>query len=203
MVRAAVPPARNVARATPHTTFGKVPMDHSRTFAVVALGLAALTAACGGKPPAESPEPVSDRPAPVSAPAPTPVAVETPTVVPDNRLAVLEERIYFALDRAELSPEARAKLAEKVEVLRMSPGLALRIDGHADERGSDEYNLALSKRRAAVAKRFLVQQGIESARLEVEGYGEEQPLDPASNEAAWSLNRRAGFQITSGKLGQL
>ena len=81
--------------------------------------------------------------------------------------------------------------------------MKLRIDGHADERGSDEYNLALSKRRAAEAKRFLMQQGIEGGRLEVEGYGEEQPLDPASNEAAWSLNRRAGFRITGGALSQL
>jgi peptidoglycan-associated lipoprotein len=178
-------------------------MDHSRTFAVVALGLAALTAACGGKPPAESPEPVADRPAPVSTPAPTPVAVETLPSTPDNRLAVLEDRIYFALDRAELSTEARSKLAEKAEVLRTSPGVRLRIDGHADERGSDEYNLALSKRRAAEAKRFLMQQGVDSNRLEVDGYGEEQPLDPASNEAAWALNRRAGFRISSGALSQL
>ncbi len=87
-------------------------------------------------------------------------------------------------------------------MLRSSPDLTLRIDGHADERGSDEYNLALSKRRAAEAKRFLVQQGVEAGRLEVEGYGEEQPLDPANNEAAWALNRRAGFQVTGGKLSQ-
>jgi peptidoglycan-associated lipoprotein len=178
-------------------------MDHSRTFAVVALGLAALTGACGGKPPAESPEPVADRPAPISTEAPTPVAVETLPTTPDNRLAVLEDRIYFAVDRAELSTEARSKLAEKVELLRTSPGLKLRIDGHADERGSDEYNLALSKRRAAEAKRFLVQQGVDAGRLEVDGYGEEQPLDPASNEAAWALNRRAGFRITSGSMSQL
>ena len=178
-------------------------MDHSRTFAVVALGLAALTGACGGKPPAESPEPVADRPAPISTQAPTPVTVETLPATPDNRLAVLEDRIYFAVDRAELSTEARSKLAEKVELLRTSPGLKLRIDGHADERGSDEYNLALSKRRAAEAKRFLVQQGVEAGRLEVDGYGEEQPLDPASNEAAWALNRRAGFRITSGSMSQL
>jgi peptidoglycan-associated lipoprotein len=128
--------------------------------------------------------------------------VETPTYSPDNRGTVLADRIYFALDRADLSAEARTKLAEKVDVLRSSPDLTLRIDGHADERGSDEYNLALSKRRAAEAKRFLVQQGIEAGRLEVEGYGEEQPLDPANNEAAWSLNRRAGFQVTGGKLSQ-
>ncbi len=177
-------------------------MDHSRKFAVAVLGLAVLTAGCGGKPPAETPQPVSDQPAPVSAPAPTPVAVETPAPSPDNRQVVLEDRIYFALDRAELSSEARAKLAEKVEVLRMSPDLTLRIDGHADERGSDEYNLALSKRRAAEAKRFLVQQGVPAERLQVEAYGEEQPLDPANNEAAWALNRRAGFQVTGGKVSQ-
>jgi peptidoglycan-associated lipoprotein len=175
-------------------------MDHSRKLAVAVVCLAMTAAACGGKQPTESPEPVGNRPAPVSTPAPTPVVVETAVVPADNRRATLEERIFFALDRHDLSPEARAKLTAKVEVLRMSPDLTLRIDGHADERGSDEYNLALSKRRAAEAKRFLVQQGVAAERLEVEGYGEEQPLDPAENEAAWAPNRRAGFQITGGKL---
>jgi peptidoglycan-associated lipoprotein len=178
-------------------------MDHSPKFVVALAGLALLTAACGGKPPVEAPEPAPAVPAPVTAvtPAPMPVAVE-PTPAPDTRRATLEERIYFALDRSDLTPEAKATLAGKVEVLRTSPGVTMRIDGHADERGSDEYNLALSKRRAAEAKRYLMQQGIEAARLETEGYGEEQPLDPGSSESAWALNRRAGFQVTGGQLSQ-
>ncbi len=77
--------------------------------------------------------------------------------------------------------------------------MKIRIDGHADDRGSDEYNLALSQRRAAEAKRFLTQQGIDAARLETVGHGEEQPLDRGAGEAAWAMNRRADFPGVGGR----
>jgi len=165
------------------------------------LGIALATTGCGRKQVAEVPEPVAEAPAPIAAPVITPVAVAPLDPAPDAR-RILEERIHFALDRSDLSPDARAILAAKVEILRLGSDLTLRIDGHADERGSDEYNLALSKRRAAETKRFLVSQGIEARRLESVGYGEEQPLDRASDETAWAMNRRAGFQVTGGALSQ-
>jgi peptidoglycan-associated lipoprotein len=80
--------------------------------------------------------------------------------------------------------------------------LSIRIEGHADERGSDEYNLALSNRRAIAAMRYLVNQGIAQERLEAVGYGEERPLDSAETEAAWAKNRRDEFRISSGRLAQ-
>ena len=167
---------------------------------VLALG---LVAACGGKQAEEAPPPAPEmRPAPPPPPAPSPVAADTVQSAPDTRGSTLEERIHFALDRADLTPEARTALAAKAEILRTSPNVALRIAGHADERGSDEYNLALSKRRAAEAKRFLMQQGIDSSRLETVGYGEEQPLDPSSTEPAWAMNRRADFNVSGGALSQ-
>ena len=171
---------------------------------VPALGLTLATAACGGKPPAETPAPVAETPAPTPAttPAPAPVAVERPAPAPDTRRMALEERIHFDLDRSDLSPEARATLAAKVEILRSAPAVSLQIDGHADERGSDEYNLALSKRRAAEAKRYLVSQGIDAARLETVGYGEERPLDPSATDAAWAANRRADFRASGGAISQ-
>jgi peptidoglycan-associated lipoprotein len=178
-------------------------MANASKLIVPVLGLTLVTAGCGGKQVEETPPPAPH--VPVSAPAPvpvsTPVAVE-PAPAPDTRRATLEERIHFALDRADLTPAARTTLAAKVEILRSSPGLTLRIDGHADERGSDEYNLALSKRRAAEARRFMMDQGIGAARLETVGYGEEQPLDPAASEAAYAMNRRADFQVTGGALSQ-
>ncbi len=179
-------------------------MAHAPRLLVPMLGLTLAAAGCGGKQVEEIPPPAPEAPAPppASAPVSTPVTVDRPAVAPDTRRATLEERIHFALDRADLTPEARTMLAAKVEILRSSPGLTLRIDGHADERGSDEYNLALSKRRAAEGKRFLMQQGIDAARLEIVGYGEEQPLDPGSSEAAWAMNRRADFQVTGGALSQ-
>jgi peptidoglycan-associated lipoprotein len=167
---------------------------------VLALG---LVAACGGKQVEEAPPPAPEMtPVPPPPPARSPVATDTVQSAPDTRGSTLAERIHFALDRADLTPEARTALAAKAEVLRTSPNVSLRIAGHADERGSDEYNLALSKRRAAEAKRFLMQQGIDSTRLETVGYGEEQPLDPSSTEPAWAMNRRADFNVSGGALSQ-
>ena len=179
-------------------------MAHIHTILVPVLGIALATSGCGRKEIPEAPEPVAEAPAPTPAPAPppAPVVVERPAPAPDTRRLTLEERIHFALDRSDLSPEARTILGAKAEILRSSPDLTLRIDGHADERGSDEYNLALSQRRATEAKRFLTEQGIAAARLETVGYGEEQPLDRSSSETAWAMNRRAGFSVTGGALSQ-
>jgi peptidoglycan-associated lipoprotein len=177
-------------------------MAHAPRLLVPMLGLTLVTAGCGGKQVEETPPPAPQMvPAPPPPPVSTPAPVEPPAPAPDTRRATLEERIHFPLDRADLTPEARMTLAAKVEILQSSPGLTLRIDGHADERGSDEYNLALSKRRAAEAKRFLMERGIEAARIETVGYGEEQPLEQGSSETAWAMNRRADFQVT-GALSQ-
>jgi peptidoglycan-associated lipoprotein len=116
--------------------------------------------------------------------------------------ATLEERIGFAFDRSDLSPQARSILSSKAEVLKRSQDITLRVEGHADERGSDEYNLALSNRRAAAAKRFLIEQGIGPERLETAGFGEERPLDHGQSESAWASNRRAEFWVTGGGVAQ-
>jgi peptidoglycan-associated lipoprotein len=176
-------------------------MAHVSRLLVPLLGLTLAAAGCGGKQVEETPPPAPEMaPAPAPAPVSTPVTVNRSAPEPDTRRATLEERIHFALDRADLTSGARTTLAAKVEILRSSPGLTLRIDGHADERGSDEYNLALSKRRAAEARRFMMEQGIAAARLETVGFGEEQPVDPAASESAWAMNRRADFQVTGGTL---
>jgi len=80
------------------------------------------------------------------------------------------------------------------------PSIRLRIDGHADERGSVEYNLALGLRRANAAKQFLVGFGLDESRFETQTFGESRPLDPRSNEEAWAKNRRAEFHIIAGQL---
>jgi len=178
-------------------------MAHVSRLLVPMLGLTLAASGCGGKQVEETPPPAPEMaPAPAPAPVSMPVPVDRSTPAPDTRRVTLEEQIHFAVDRADLTSGARTTLAAKVEVLRSSPGMTLRIDGHADERGSDEYNLALSKRRAAEAKRFMMEQGIEAARLEIVGYGEEQPLDPTGSESAWATNRRADFQVTGGALSQ-
>ena len=119
-----------------------------------------------------------------------------------RRRARLEERIHFDFDRADLSSGAMHILSVKSDIMRRETAVRLRIEGHADERGSDEYNLALGNRRAAAAKRYLVQQGINPDRLEVASYGEEQPVDTGHNEAAWAANRRGEFRVMTSISGR-
>jgi peptidoglycan-associated lipoprotein len=114
-----------------------------------------------------------------------------------SREAVLIERINYRLDDASLSPEAKARLAAKATVLRASPGIRLRVEGHADEQGSDAYNQALGMRRALSAKKFLVQKGVDAQRLHVISYGEKRPVEQGHSEAAWSVNRRVDFTVVT------
>lgn len=112
--------------------------------------------------------------------------------------ATLAAAVYFDYDSDELSGDARAALDAKLPILRANPGLRLRIAGHTDERGSDEYNLALGQRRAASVKRYLTDQGIDGGRMDIISYGEERPTVTESSEEAWRMNRRAEFEITAG-----
>jgi peptidoglycan-associated lipoprotein len=89
-------------------------------------------------------------------------------------------------------------LDRKADILRANPALRIRISGHADERGSDEYNLVLGNKRSLAAKQYLVSKGVDASRIDVTSFGEERPVDPASNEAAWAKNRRDEFEIIGG-----
>lgn len=114
--------------------------------------------------------------------------------------AALEATIYFAFDRSDLEAEARELLEAKLPVLQQNADIRIRIAGHTDERGSDEYNLALGQRRAAAAKRFFTQRGIDAGRIEIVSFGEERPVCTASDEGCWSRNRRDEFAITVGTI---
>lgn len=112
--------------------------------------------------------------------------------------ATLAEKVFFDYDQSTLSDEARAALDKKLPILRANAGLRLRISGHADERGSDEYNIALGQRRAVAVKRYLMDQGIDGSRLDIVSLGEEQPAVQGMTEDAFAQNRRAEFEITAG-----
>ncbi|MCC6770564.1 MAG: OmpA family protein [Gemmatimonadaceae bacterium] len=112
--------------------------------------------------------------------------------------ATLAAAVYFEYDSDELSGDARSTLDAKLPILRANAGLRLRIAGNTDERGSDEYNLALGQRRAASVKRYLSDQGIDSGRMDIISYGEERPVVTESSEEGWRMNRRAEFEITAG-----
>jgi peptidoglycan-associated lipoprotein len=108
--------------------------------------------------------------------------------------------IYFEFDSDALSGEATAALEAKLALLNASQGVRIRVAGHADERGSDEYNLALGQRRAAAAKRYLTQRGIADERIEIVSFGEERPAVQGSDESAWAQNRRDEFEVVAGTL---
>jgi peptidoglycan-associated lipoprotein len=110
----------------------------------------------------------------------------------------LTAMIHFDYDQSDLRPGDRAILDAKVPILQANSGVMIRVAGHTDERGSDEYNLALGQRRAAAVKAYLVQHGIADARIQTVSYGEEHPLTQGEDESAWSQNRRAEFEITGG-----
>ena len=111
--------------------------------------------------------------------------------------AELSAVIRFDLDRSDLTDASVAVLDRKLRILQANPRLEIQIAGHCDERGSDEYNLALGSRRAAAAKRYLVEHGISEGRIGIMSYGEERPLDPGGTEEAWARNRRDEFVVTA------
>lgn len=111
------------------------------------------------------------------------------------RRAFLNEDIRFDFDSAVLLPMAEDLLRKKAEWMRKNPGVSATVEGHCDERGTNQYNLALGDRRAASAKTYLINLGIDAARLEAISYGEEQPVAAGHDEASWAKNRRAHFVI--------
>ncbi|MBI4520418.1 MAG: peptidoglycan-associated lipoprotein Pal [Gemmatimonadetes bacterium] len=110
----------------------------------------------------------------------------------------LLEMVFFDYDRFDIRPDQERGMQAKIAILRANPQLRLRFEGHADERGSTEYNLALGDRRANSVRQFLATYGIDAERFTTISYGEERPLVNASNEDAWARNRRVEVVITAG-----
>jgi peptidoglycan-associated lipoprotein len=111
---------------------------------------------------------------------------------------LLATLIHFDYDKALIRGGDAAVLDQKVAILQANPELRIRVSGHCDERGSDEYNLALGNRRATAAKQYLVSHGIDPSRIETVSYGEERPIASGHEEDAWAQNRRDEFEILSG-----
>ena len=147
----------------------------------------ALLGACSSDETANKGGAATATPAPAAAPA-------KPGVVPGSQadfVANVGDRVFFAFDKYNVSPEAKDQLAKWVAFLKKYPNDQLVVEGHADERGTREYNLALGERRANAVKDFLVSQGVQSSRLKTISYGKERPAVLGSNETAWAQNRRA------------
>jgi len=112
-----------------------------------------------------------------------------------KRMAFLNEMVHFDFDKYNIRPDAAGVLKGKAAWLKENPDASVIIEGHCDDRGTAQYNLALGERRATASKNFLVRLGVSASRMETISYGEERPLDPGNNEAAWAKNRRAQFVI--------
>ncbi len=125
------------------------------------------------------------------------VAKKTPGIEGEVQESKLLKDIHFDFDRYEVRPVDAEMLKENAALLTKYPNMKIQIEGHCDERGTAEYNLALGERRASSTKKYLISLGVPSDRLSTISYGKEMPLDPAHNEDAWSKNRRAHFIILS------
>jgi peptidoglycan-associated lipoprotein len=110
----------------------------------------------------------------------------------------LGDRVFFAVDQSTLSPEARATLDRQAQWLNANTGYAIIIEGHADEQGTREYNLALGARRASAVQAYLISMGVAPGRLRTVSYGKERPVEVCSDEACYSKNRRAVTVLSAG-----
>jgi peptidoglycan-associated lipoprotein len=175
----------------------------ARVIVLLAASSVAFSA-CGKKA-----TPVVPPPAPVTNPGSNPTRATPTTDAPKTddaaaRAAVAKARgevlstIYFELDADALQDDAKASLDQKLRVLNANPSLRIRISGHCDDRGSDEYNIALGRRRAEIAKKYLTDRGIDAARVETATFGRERPAVQGTGEDAWSKNRRDEFEIIAG-----
>ena len=108
------------------------------------------------------------------------------------------DRIYFVVDQADLTPEGEDILNKQAAWLQQYPGVSIQVEGHSDERGTREYNIALSARRATAEREFLIAQGVEASRISSIAYGKERPAALCDAEQCWTQNRRAVTVITGG-----
>jgi peptidoglycan-associated lipoprotein len=112
--------------------------------------------------------------------------------------AAIAQMVYFDFNKDDVRDDAKPTLDAKVGILNANPALRIRIAGHTDDRGSDEYNLALGQRRAASVQRYLVSRGVDASRFETVSFGKERPAAQGADEAAWAKNRRGEFEIIAG-----
>ena len=191
-------------------------MTTRRDAVCIVVIVLALAGACGKKKPPVArptpPPPASGTTGPTRPPAPPEPVPETAPIPPEPKIGedplatkdldVINKNspfqpVFYALDSSDVDQAGQQALNGNAEILRKYATWVITIEGHCDERGTAEYNLALGERRALAAKTYLVSLGIPADRLRTVSYGKEFPFDPGHDEAAWSKNRRAHFVVTS------
>jgi peptidoglycan-associated lipoprotein len=144
------------------------------------------------------PAPYTPPPPPRYAPPPAPIASGPLPGTQQDFVVNVGDRVYFDYDQYTVRADALPVLAKQADWLQRYPQVRVRIEGNCDERGTEDYNLALGGRRAASVKAFLVEHGVSPSRIETISYGKERPLDPGTGEAAWAKNRNAHTALTAG-----
>jgi peptidoglycan-associated lipoprotein len=191
-------------------------MTQRHAFVVAGMLALALAAGCAkAKPPVARVTPPPDPstsgadstrppapPTPVAEPRPVPPEPVAEDPISSRDIGDINKNspfqpVFFALDSSDVDSAAQQTLNANAEILKKYPSWVITIEGHADERGTAEYNLALGERRALSARTYLVSLGIPGDRLRTVSYGKEFPFDPGHDEAAWKQNRRAQFVLTS------
>ena len=189
-------------------------MRANKLMVLIVLITMTISACAKKQPPVARPMPPPSNTANTGevAPPPPPQPVNEPVVVPPEPLA--EDAIagkslddlnrdsplkplFFGLDQSDVDAEGQRVLQENAAILKKYPAWQITIEGHCDERGTAEYNLALGERRALAAKNYLVSLGIPADKVKTVSYGKEFPFDPGHDDNAWSKNRRAHFVITA------
>ena len=161
-------------------------MARLTTILLVTAALAATTTGCAKKHPAELPPPAGPMvPPPSNGPG------YAPGSRADFEHTVLSNTVHFALDRYDIDPQSQRILDSQASWLARWPNVPISLEGHCDERGTREYNLALGDRRANAAKNYLAARGVNPARISTISYGKERPIALGSDEASWAQNRRA------------
>ena len=190
-------------------------MTQRRTVVVVAMVALMMVGACGKKkppvarptlppppPPSSSTNRTPGPPEPVKEPVPVPAEPITSDTLASTDIDTLNKNspfqpVFFAYDEDVIDAVGQQALGHDAELMKKYPTWIVTIEGHSDERGTAEYNLALGERRALAARNYLVSLGIPADRLRTVSYGKEFPFEPGHDEAAWSKNRRAHFVVTS------
>lgn len=163
----------------------------NRTFIAAFFALSALTTGCHKNAPEGPPEP--DMPVTAAPQAPVEVAV--------RQMNANFARVHFATDSSTLDTGSKAALEENARIMASHPRLKVEVQGHCDERGTVDYNVALGNARASAVRDFMVEVGVNPTRVATLSYGEERPVAMGSDEASWSQNRRAEFRVTVGEAG--
>lgn len=167
--------------------------NHKIAFAIIPIFLLA----CAEKPKlASAPPPPAKAPVAKLADTDRSAALEQTRLKIQSLIAEAFKPVYFPFDKAELSQQSRTLLAQAGDLMKKEPSIKVLIEGNTDERGTEDYNLALGQKRAYVVKAYLTSYGVDASRLNLISYGKEKPVQPGHDESAWAMNRRDDFKVT-------